>query len=272
MKAPVRTSLVLAVALLIVAAVFPSVTTAWGGKPWNSMHQSIECELEIDPSFGGSVYGQIECPEQEKTWLDPYHPAMRSDTFVAGEIGVTDVQFNLRPWFAPLGNRHGTMSCEGTWERSTWGGSSVNNTFGVRCRLPGHADIACVDWLVNSSSNSFTDSITVRCSSMEFFDGKEWLYWDVNHDYGASVKVKVLKSGVVRATPVDSQPDIVGMVRFKIVNRNTKKTRTQDVIVMVGKADLVLPNPGRYYVTAYFCNSSTCDSIMYVSERMTVTR
>jgi hypothetical protein len=107
---------------------------------------------------------------------------------------------------------------------------------------------------------------------MEFFDGKEWLYWDVNHDYDASVKVKVLKSGVVRATPVDSQPDIVGMVRFKIVNRNTKKTRTQDVIVMVGKADLVLSNPGRYYVTAYFCNSSTCDSILYVSERMTVTR
>ena len=107
---------------------------------------------------------------------------------------------------------------------------------------------------------------------MEFFHGKEWLYWDVNHDYGASVKVKVLKSGVVRATPVDPQPDIVGMVRFKIVNRNTKETRTQDLIWRGGGIDLVLPAPGRYFVTAYFCNSSTCESILYVSERMSVKR
>ena len=267
------TSLVLGVVLLIVAGVFPSVTTAWGGKPWNSMHDAIECELEIDPSGGGSVYGQIECPEQQKTWFDSYHSAMRSEMFIADDIGVTDLQFNLRPWLAPRSNRHGTMSCEGTWERSTWGGGfSANNTFGVRCRLSGHADIACVDWLVNSSSNSFTDSITVRCSPMEFFDGKEWIYWDLNHGYDASVKVKVLKNGVVRATPVDPQPDSVETVRFKIQNQNTKKKRIQDVIVTDGRADLVLPKSGRYFVTAYFCSSSLCESVLYTSERFLVTR
>jgi len=271
-KAPIRASLSLAVAILIVAAAFPSVTTAWGGKPWNAMHQTIECDLEIDPSVGGSAYGQIECPEQVKTWLDPYHPAMRSDTFVAGGIGVTEVRFSLRPWFAPLGNRHGTMSCEGTWERSTWGGLSVNNEFGVRCRLRGHPDIACVDFLGNSSSATFFDSITVSCSPMEYFDGKEWIYWDIDHGYDASVKVKVLKGGIVRATPVDPQPDFIGTVRFKIQNQASKKVQTQDVMVAAGRATLVLKSPGRYRVTAYFCNSSTCETILYVSERMSVTK
>lgn len=272
MKAQIRASLALAVAILIVAAAFPSVTTAWGGKPWNAMHQAFECDLEIDPSVGGSAYGQIECPEQVETWLDPYHPAMRSDTFVAGGIGVTGVQFSLRPWFAPKGNGHGTMSCEGTWERSTWGGLSVNNEFGVRCRLSGHSDIACVDYLGNSSSATFSDSITVRCSPMEYFNGKEWIYWDIDHGYDASVKVKVLKTGVVRATPNDPQPTPVEIVRFEIQNRNTKNIWTQDVAVMGERADLVLPKPGRYLVTAYFCSLSDCESILYVSERMSVTK
>jgi hypothetical protein len=236
------------------------------------MHDDIECELEIDPSPGGMVYGKIVCPEQEKTWLDSYHPAMRSDFFVAGNAGASDVQFNLRPWLAPFGNRHGTMSCSGVWERSSWGGLSVSNEFGVRCRLSGHPDIACVDYLVNSSSATFSDSITVRCSSMEYFDGKEWIYWDIDHGYDASVKVKVLKGGIVRATPVDPQPDFVGMVRFRIQNQATKKVQTQDVIVAAGKATLVLKSPGRYRVTAYFCNSSTCETILYVSERMSVTK
>ena len=261
------------IAIVIVGTVtFPTAAAAWGGKPWNAMHQGIECELEIDPSLGGSITGQIDCPEQEKSWLDQYHPAMRSDFFSAEAIGVTGVQFRLRPWFAKIGNRHGTMSCSGTWDRSPWGEFSVLNDFGVRCVLPGHADIACIDWLVNSTSSHLTDSITLRCSSMEYFDGKEWIYWDVDHGYDASVKVKVLKSGVVRATPKDPQPDLIGTVRFRIQNQITNKSRTQDVVVMAGQADLVLPKPGRYFVTAYFCTSSACESVLYESETLSVRR
>ena len=262
----------LAIALLVVAAVFPSVTTAWGGKPWNSMHDAIECELEIDLSFGGSVYGQIECPEQQKTWFNPYHPAMRSDRFVASAIGTTNIQFSLSPWIARFGNQHGAMFCSGTWKRSAWGSFSTNNDFGVRCISSGHADIACVDWMVNSSSNSFNASITVRCGPMESFSGKKWIYWDLNHDYDASAMVEVLKTGVVRATPNDPQPTPVEIVRFEIQNRNTRKVRTQDVAVIGERADLLLPKPGRYFVTAYFCSLSDCESVLYVSERMTVTR
>jgi hypothetical protein len=264
--------LILFAIALFASTVVPFSATAWGGKPWNSMHQEIECELEIDPSFGGLVNGQIECPEQEKTWLDSYHPDMRSDAFSADSIGTTYVQFSLRPWFAAIGNRHGTMSCSGTWERSTWGGSYVTNDFGVRCVIPGHADIACVDWLVNTTSRSFADSLTLRCSTMEFFDGKEWIYWDIDHGYDASVKVKVMKSGIVRATPNDPQPDLIGTVRFKIENRATNRVRVQDVAVTAGNADFVLPKSGRFLVTVYFCTTSACDSIPYSSETFSVTR
>ncbi|MBM3300914.1 MAG: hypothetical protein FJY85_13285 [Deltaproteobacteria bacterium] len=107
---------------------------------------------------------------------------------------------------------------------------------------------------------------------MEYFDGKEWIYWDIDHGYDASVKVKVLKTGVVRATPNDPQPTPVEIVRFEIQKRNTRKTWTQDVAVMGERADLVLPKPGRYFVTAYFCSLSDCESILYVSERMSVTK
>lgn len=271
MKAPIRASLALAVAILIVAAAFPSVTTAWGGKPWDSRHESIECELEINP-LGGSVYGQIECPEEKKTWWNSYHPAMSSDMFDASAIGTTDIQFSLRPSLARFGDKHGAMSCFGTWERSAWVSFATNNDFGVRCISSGHADIACTDWMGRSSSNDLTDSITVRCKPMESFTGKKWIYWDLNHDYDASVMVEVLKTGVVRATPNDPQPTPVEIVRFEIQNRNTRKVRTQDVAVMGERADLVLSKPGRYFVTAYFCSLSDCESVLYVSERMTVTR
>ena len=107
---------------------------------------------------------------------------------------------------------------------------------------------------------------------MEFFDGKEWIYWDIDHGYDASVKVKVMKSGIVRATPNDPQPDLIGTVRFKIENRATNRVRVQDVAVTAGNADFVLPKSGRFLVTVYFCTTSACDSIPYSSETFSVTR
>lgn len=241
---PKKSALLLLVIALFTAAMLPPDANAWGGKPWNAMHDSINCELKIDPMLGDSVYGQIECPEQQT--INSYHPAFQSETFTASQMGLSKIQFTLRPGLARLGGRHGAMSCSGSWERSMWGSASVDNRFGVHCQTPGHPDIACVDFDTPSSVD-FTDWITLRCDPMEYSDGKKWMYWDVGHGFSASIVLDKLSGGRARVKIMDL-PDVT-TVKFIFYSLSTKKNSYKTVSIAGDRAVVTMPKKGRYYVS-----------------------
>ncbi len=162
-------------ALIAILLTFTSPTTvaAWGGKPTDSVHEGLDCTLQVT-ARRAQVSGVLQCEKKFNLWSDD-HVSLRSDQFSADYLGVSSVSFRMRPSIATMRPAHPVLSCLGTWDRHSFSGALViRNDLAVKCTGANHADIACTSLHPNGIRGS--GSIDAECYRMEFFDGKEWKY------------------------------------------------------------------------------------------------